>query len=136
MENAPVLLFSGNRIYPGADPELSARYLGWSEESYIPLRVSRSGTRGADRYEIVITRPEYPSRLTTIHCGNTTQVEKDLKDPDRIALIADMKTWVDRRVMQNIWGHYYELMKGFRNEGGEVISKQETIVEGAPFLHL
>jgi hypothetical protein len=136
MENAPVLLLSGTQISPAADPVLSARYRGWSEESYIPLRLSLPGSRGANKYEIIHPRPEYPSSLTTFHLENIELVGKSLQHPDRVALLTDMRTWIDRRVQQNFWGYYSELIKGFRNEAGRVIPSTETMVEGAPFLHL
>jgi hypothetical protein len=136
MENAPILLVSGSQLAEGTDPDLSARYQGWVEESYTPLRASLPGSLGADRYQIVNPRPEYPFSLLNYHIENTELALQSLNHPDRIALLKDMKTWIDRGILQFFWGCYYELIKSFRNEGGQVVIRQGTMVEAAPFLHL
>jgi len=136
MENRQVLLLSGNQLFPGVEPELSERYQKWQSEVYTPLRLSVSGTRGADQYKILNQNPQYPSSLLTYHLENIKEAEKSFKDPDRTALVKDIKTWIDRRVMQYFWSNWYELIKSFRNEVDQVITKQETMVEDAPFLHI
>jgi hypothetical protein len=136
MENRPILLISGVQLFPDADPEISERYQKWQNEVYTPLRLTVSGTRGADRYKTVNPSPQYPSVLLNYHIENITEAEKSFKDPDRTALVSDLKTWVDRRVIQYMWSRWYELTRCFRNAAGQVVTKQETMVEDASFLHI
>lgn len=89
---------------------------------------------GIDAYQIVSENPEYPSRVTIFHRENVTALENSLKSPQRKALSADTETWVNRRVIHNIWGTSFELVCGFR--GSELAAKPTTLIENAPIMHL
>jgi len=136
VENAPILLIAGTQIYPGAEPELWTRYQGWQDAAYTPLRLTVSGTRGADHYKIVNQNLQFPSSLLTYHLENIREVGKSFENPDRTALVTDLNTWINRRVIQYVWSRWYELVKSFQNEAGQVITKPESMVESASFLHL
>jgi hypothetical protein len=136
MENAPVIGVSGRSNTPGADPALWERYQKWLTEVNIPIRLKNPGVTGVDFYHIIEERPEYPSRIITIHFDSVKAVEDDRENPNLLALANDLSTWTSRRVLSALWSVRYVLRRGFRSKPVDTGVKEETKIENAPFMHI
>jgi len=136
MENRPVMSFSGMSPAPGADSEIYGRFVNWMTEVYAPLHMTVPGRTGMDMYKIVTANPEYPSLLGLLHYKNIQAREASITNPERIAVANELNAWIKRRVMVYVWVAPYELVKSFRSEQANKQSKEDTMIENAPILHI
>lgn len=130
MESNPFTLVVGWRL----QPEHAERLGKWIMEVYQPLMVKSGVTKGIDRYQIVKEGPDYLRNISFFHYGYFGALDDAYKSPVGRDLVNDIATWGARR--EAVWGAYYQLIKGFRNDGEAPWAKAEKGAEEAPIIHL
>jgi antibiotic biosynthesis monooxygenase (ABM) superfamily enzyme len=136
MENAPVIAMTFVNLAPGTDDEIVRRYFKWVDEVYNPMLMKLTGVTGSERYTIIHKNPEYPSYGMVRHFENVVASNNSLQSPERIAVIDDVNSWVQRGVRQGVWTANYGLVAGFRAGTTAMGSKKDTRIENAPIMHL
>jgi len=132
MENAPVITVAGRTV----PPALEEKFNMWLGGAYNPLWMKMPGMQGIDDYKIVKKTLELPEQFEIYHNGLDFDSRKKLVPADRgnQDIARDMRITFKSVVW--FWLNVYELMGSFRNSRGSIETKEETIVDEAPVIHI
>jgi hypothetical protein len=93
-------------------------------------------TTGVDFYQITSENPEYGSRAGIGHHKNLQDCKASEESPEVKAIIGEMESWRERRIVDMIWSAAYALIKSFRSKPVFSSDNQDTRIENAPIMHL
>jgi len=132
MENAPVITFAG-RTVPTA---LEEKYNMWRVGAYNPLFMKMPGMKGLDDYTILKKTLELPGLLSIYHNGCDFETRKKVVPADKGNLDIARDQRVTFKSIMWFWINVYELMGSLMNSQGLVETKEDTVVDGAPVIHI
>jgi hypothetical protein len=128
MENAPATVISAYTV----PPEAQERFNKWFDGAYAPLYLKVPGIRGIDRYKNLSSGIDSPGYFHIYHHQNFDTLKKAGDNPDRAAVIRDTLTWTNAW----FWVMCCQLVRSFRNATFMRDSREDSIVDNAPVVHV
>jgi hypothetical protein len=132
MENAPVITLAGRTV----PPALEEKFNMWRVGAYNPLFLKVTARKGLDDYTIIKKTLELPGQLSIYHNGCDFESYKKNVPTAQVSQDIARDFMVTFKSVIHFWINVYELMGSFRNSQGSVETKEDTVVDEAPVIHI
>lgn len=137
LEERPVISVVFWSPSPGADNEVSERYMKWLLEVYHPLMMKLPELVGIDDYWIVReTQPEYPSMGGLFHFKNLSDWRGYTATSIGQDIMKENSLWIERGITDNIWSAAYALIRSLRSKPAFTSANKDTRITDAPIILL